>query len=824
MAEPLTIMDIAGYDTKMGVEVAKITSAVNAGEVSAAEATMFFETISGQRMKPVRAFNGDILSWVVDESATVSHSNPINSNAGTLSRGTLSSPISTTVTQAGKATTSRLAGIGTKAATLAGKVAVPLTLASIGITLGKTIDETLYNFNPDYWDSIGMSTLDPQKWSSLVGGDGTVAGSFFNAIFGIDPATGNSQAYVDADVLAYAAYCMQSSGMFDTGEETITEIAVSGRTYNSPLYKIPFNCSTQVVTGGSTQYTYYADPSIIIGYHNITGGSAPQYLSATQPCSGYLLKYPLGSSYRCQVSIAGDYPSTKFNRVYYDGTQYKRVSTGDNSFVGEISGNYYTASNFTISDVAVFNTIPVESSAAQNTGNNYLISDMSYLLVYGEYEGGEAVPGIGNQTGATIPDFSNLSDESQYLPYLQQTYPDMFTNSLSYPVMQDDGTVRNKTYIPITLPDTSQVTGTEPTSGDQTQANPEINPYTSSDTLIELLTKLLQQPDTEEATDDITPPENPTDTGEGSSPVPVVPVGSASSLWKIYHPTQAQVDAFGGWLWSSDFIDQILKIFNNPMEAIIGLHKVYATPIDAGNTTIKVGYLDSEVPSAYIEQQYITIDCGSVNLFEQFGNVFDYSPFTDVQLYLPFVGIVPLNVSDVMRATISIKYGVDVITGACLAQVKVTRDANSSILYQYSGNCAVQYPISSGSYMGIVSSIISVAGGVAATVASGGAVAPLALGAAGGLLNAHTNVQHSGGFSGNAGAMGCKIPYLIINRPQTKVAMNAETMQGYSSNSYTTIGECSGYIKADSVHVINVNATDEEMTEINNLILSGIII
>ena len=91
-------------------------------------------------------------------------------------------------------------------------------------------------------------------------------------------------------------------------------------------------------------------------------------------------------------------------------------------------------------------------------------------------------------------------------------------------------------------------------------------------------------------------------------------------------------------------------------------------------------------------------------------------------------------------------------------------------------------------------------------------------------MNAHTNVQHSGGFSGNAGAMGGKIPYLIITRPQTKVAYNAETMQGYSTNSYTTIGECSGYIRADSVHVINVNATDEEMTEINNLILSGIII
>jgi hypothetical protein len=431
--------------------------------------------------------------------------------------------------------------------------------------------------------------------------------------------------------------------------------------------------------------------------------------------------------------------------------------------------------------------------------------------------------GVGTQPDATTPNFSGLS-ESDYLPYLQQTYPDMFSNAISYPVVQPDGTVKDYTYVPITLPSSENQTNTQPVSGDQTQAQPAINPNTSSQTLIDLLTKMLQQPMEQPISDTPNPPENPTDTGDGSSPAPVAPVGSASALWKIYHPTQSEIDSFGSWLWSSNFIDQILKIFNNPMEAVIGLHKVYATPIDAGTANIKVGYLDSGVSSAYIEQQYVDISCGSVNLYEQFGNVLDYSPFTDVQLYLPFVGIVPLNIADVMRSTISINYGVDVITGACLAQVEVSRDGNSSVLYQYSGNCAVQYPISSGSYMGIVTSIISVAGGVAATAASGGAAAPLALGAASGLLGAHTSVQHSGGFSGNAGAMGGKIPYLIITRPQSKIANGDESMNGFPANEYITVGECSGYIKANSAHIINVNATDTELTEINDLLLSGIII
>lgn len=834
MAEPLTITDIVGYNSTMNIEVSRITTAVNNGEIPAAQATAFFESISGQKMRPIRAKDGQILSWVVDETATVTTTNAINSSASTVARGALSSPVSTSVNAGtGAATATRAAGVGTKVATFASKLAVPLTLASIGITLGKTIDETLYNANPQYWDSIGMSTLNPQTWSSLVGGDGTVAGSFFNAIFGIDPATGESQAYVDANALAYCAYVMQQAGIFN-GSESVDPV-VSGITVPNPLY-----CADIEFT---EQYSFSTGSTIVKGtpIYQISANQNWGFIAHT-----YTYDTFAGLPFRVVFIRTNSQPNEVFpyfvymgegappSSIYGGGYQInmstQKIASGSASSQSRQSATYnsktvyfYPAlgSSTTVSNSG-WSICPYTQPGTGSTIND-MVGRCMWAVRYNESVYNPDVAGIGNQQGATTPDFTGLS-ESDYLPYLQQQYPGMFSNAIDYPVMQDDGTVSNKVYIPITLPDTSNATDSQPVSGDQSQASPSINPDTATQTLIDLLTKLLQQPKEDTVTDDITPPENPTDTGDGSSPTPVVPVGSASSLWKIYHPTQAQVDSFGGWLWSSNFVDQILKVFNNPMEAIIGLHKVYATPVDAGNTTIKVGYLDSEVPSAYIEQQYINVSCGSVNLYEQFGNVFDYSPFTDVQLYLPFIGIVPLNVADVMRSTISINYGVDVLTGACLAQVEISRDGNSSILYQYSGNCAVQYPISSGSYMGIVSSLISVAGGVAATVASGGAAAPLALGAAGGIMNAHTSVQHSGSFTGNAGAMGCKTPYLIITRPQTKVADNAEIMQGYTTNSYVTVGDCTGYIKADSVHVINVNATDEELNQINDLLLSGIII
>ena len=193
-------------------------------------------------------------------------------------------------------------------------------------------------------------------------------------------------------------------------------------------------------------------------------------------------------------------------------------------------------------------------------------------------------------------------------------------------------------------------------------------------------------------------------------------------------------------------------------------------------------------------------------------------------MYLPFIGIVSLDNADVMRASIHIVYHVDVLSGACLAEVKVTRDGAGGTLYQYTGNASVTLPISSGSYMGIVSSIASIAGGIAGTIASGGAALPMIASAAGSALNARAKVEHSGGFSGNAGAMGGKIPYLIISRPQVALAKNFQKYIGFPANYTTKLLNCSGFVKVLECHIENVNATSSELTEIESLLKEGIIV
>lgn len=366
-----------------------------------------------------------------------------------------------------------------------------------------------------------------------------------------------------------------------------------------------------------------------------------------------------------------------------------------------------------------------------------------------------------------------------------------------------NGKVALKKFVPLPMPTNNILTAT-PTTG---MARQDVT-QTSTSAVVNDITSIISK---------VNPPNNPPKNDSGNSPTYVVPIGGPASLWAIYNPTQSEIDAFGSWMWSNDPFEQIKKLFNDPMQAIIGVHKVFAHPSVAGRRNIKVGYIDSGVNSNYVGSQYVEVSCGSVSLAEYFGNVFDYSPFTTVDLYLPFVGVVQLDVSDVMRSTISVSYGVDILTGDCLAKVSVVRDGSGGILYSYPGNCAVKYPISSGSYM----SIVGAAAGIAASIYTGNIGA---YGAVKGLFGNRPTVQHGGSFTGNTGATGPKIPYLIISRQQPAIANSFNKFDGYPTNYTSRIGDCEGYIKIHEVHLSGINATDDELDMIDQILKDGIIV
>lgn len=677
---------------------------------------------------------------------------------------------------------------GTKVLTTAGNIGSALMGASLGAKLGKRITTAMYDAGYEW----GWSEADWENWTS---GLDPVDQTVFRTLFGID-SNGNTVAYAPEDMLALEYMELLKKGAFDTiftpgedkytGEETITSLTSGGAVATAVIGAIrsvyPNLSIASACTQAITDFINTNGDGVYIGQGWTNGGA----YSGWSPLRIYYIPKTVGDAITLGRSVTAK------------SIELRGTATASGTMTIDA---YRTSPTVALSPETVIQGTKV-------TSNTTIISNINSTASSG-------VPGMEDDSRATTqidPNVITGTTPETILPQLKQNYPQLFDGSIYEDVPQEDGSTKHITYIPIPWP-TKDVDG-NPITGIPSQTDPQVAPDTSTDDeikdLIDTLTDFFNNPPT---------------TGTGGSPSVIVPVGSASSLWKIYNPTQAQIDAFGSWLWSSNFVEQIKKLFNDPMQAIIGVHKVFATPSIGGTATIKVGYLDSGVPSDYIDDQYTTIDCGTVNLREYFGNVFDYAPYTRVSLYLPFIGIVDLDVADVMRASISIVYHVDVLTGACLADVKVIRDACGGVLYQYSGSAIVTYPVSSGNYMGMVAGVLSVASGIAGTVLSGGALAPALIGGVVGASHLHTDVSHSGGFSGCAGAMGGKIPYIIVSRPQPALAGNYEHFTGLPANAHVTLANCSGMTRVKSVYVKSIHrATDEEKDMIENQLKAGVLV
>lgn len=774
---------------------------------------------------------GDVLYYKYNNQIVgnaVDLSNVINSNTGsTVASTAVNVPANTTVGtgDAVSATSGMQTAGGTTAATVIKDVALGVAAVGAGIQLGATIDGVLYNLNPDFWDEHNMSTLNPQTWDTLVSDYGEPAQKVFNMVFGINKNTNEVQAYIDERVFAYLTQYMVAQNAFGGGTKKQWDgEQPTGYTLYEPIY---YDTKTFQATAVGEVKTLYETGLIYNSFHDnvparwgaeVVGGSDIKVTTATTSDNTHVLwEISSKTPFTLQYSFLFDNDYTWSGTSTSGSTVYSFTYDNKTVYYAGVSDGY---------------AIPRASMGTdpRNMVNDTARGILAWVLQYGSFTPTGGVEGITTQDGATTPTGidSGMSIED-VITALQTQYPDLFADKISNSVVQDDGTVKTYTYIPIAIPENVPIddvtNALKPTGGvDLLQGQTSISPDTTPDSVVETLLSILS------STNPYNPTQTPTqtdypETGEGTTPAVILPTGSASALYSIYNPTQAQLNSLGAWLWSSNFVDQLLKLFNDPMQAIIGLHKVFATPPTSGTGNIKVGYLDSGVSSKLVSAQYTEVDCGSVSLKEYFGNALDYTD-TDIYLYLPFVGIVPVSALDVTRSTINVKYKVDVLTGACMAQVYVNRDNNAGgQLYCYAGDCAVKYPLSSGSYMGIVASVIGIAGSVAGTIASGGAMLPLALGAGASALNgARTRVEHSGQLTGNAGAMGIKKPYFIIRRPQTKIADNFQNYNGQSNNIFVSLGSCSGYTRVRFLHLENIPATGDELTEIENILKSGVII
>ena len=291
----------------------------------------------------------------------------------------------------------------------------------------------------------------------------------------------------------------------------------------------------------------------------------------------------------------------------------------------------------------------------------------------------------------------------------------------------------------------------------------------------------------------------------------------------IFNPTLAQLNALARYMWANPLFDPSTwkKIFADPMDAILGLSIVPVAVPTSGTKAVTVGNITTDVSMDVASSQFIELDCGSLDVLEYWGAYLDYEPYTKAEIYLPYIGFRPLSVDDIMGKTVSVKYHIDILSGACVAYVK----CGDSVLYSFIGQCSASIPITGNDWTNVINGVINIAGAIGSTVSSGGATAPTAITtiASTAINQLKPSIQRSGSMSGTGGMLAVQTPYISLTRPRQALPELQNRYMGYPSFITEDLSRIEGYTEIEFIHLENVPATAGEISEIETLLKGGVI-
>lgn len=256
---------------------------------------------------------------------------------------------------------------------------------------------------------------------------------------------------------------------------------------------------------------------------------------------------------------------------------------------------------------------------------------------------------------------------------------------------------------------------------------------------------------------------------------------------------------------------------------------------------------------------------GELDVNEYYGSFLDYSPYTSVDIWLPYIGYKPLDVDKVMGKKITLKWFVDVVNGGLTCVIL----ANGQPINTYTGQIGIDLAITGRDYAtkirrvvdnigGLVGSVnkgVSAAASGIGAIAAGGAGAGAAgagaevsaaggasaagsilssvggsvLGGAGNVAQAlmqQPTTTHYGTVDGENWLLMPQVAHLKITRTITATPADYIELRGYPASYTGTVGGFSGFLLADSLNMsAPAGATDDEIAAIRSAILNeGVII
>ncbi len=308
-----------------------------------------------------------------------------------------------------------------------------------------------------------------------------------------------------------------------------------------------------------------------------------------------------------------------------------------------------------------------------------------------------------------------------------------------------------------------------------------------------------------------------------------------------YSMSSSDVTTLCGNLFDKNIFTQIGNQFfdvKNLLVSCIRLPRLAVSGGDAINAASGSWYLGSghKIPD---NQRIVNIFNSSHAVTfptDQMGLDFSYldcAPYTTGMLFLPFVGIVPLDVDSIAQnKSLYIKADLDLYTGDIIYRIGRSSD---SIVSTYTGNCAANVPISGSSYnaIGATQGVITAIGGAAGLIASiateGAAGAALASAGAlvGGATQTMNSLQHhtqtNGSISSYIGVtMGVDIKATVLTRrpAESLIDSSYKAVSGMPYFKGATISSLSGYVKCNGASV-SISGFDSDRDTINAYMNSG---
>lgn len=250
-------------------------------------------------------------------------------------------------------------------------------------------------------------------------------------------------------------------------------------------------------------------------------------------------------------------------------------------------------------------------------------------------------------------------------------------------------------------------------------------------------------------------------------------------FFTIYEPTNANMKKINDAI----FINAADGTTINVQQYFSSYKKFYCKIPVAGYKPLKGGRYDFGEQAPYVKEHTIVVDCGSVEIPEQYQSLLDYSPFSRLTIYLPFIGFQELDDKLVVGHTLKVQYVVDVLSGRCLAQLFVDRTDLQSCFAEYGGTIAADEIFGTDNGYNYY-----------------------------GAYELMTTMQ--------LGELSC---YVLIH---TKMPLEGDIVnyKGLPTNEIVKVGDVSGFVKYSSIHVDGMTATDAEKSEIESLLLSGIFV